>query len=169
MTDSVEERFQTSGSAAIHTGDGDLPPHHPTCFGCGPDAREGLHLQARREGDEIVAGHTFGERHGGAPGIVHGGLVATVLDDMMGFLASVARVPGVTRRLEVDYLAPALIGVPYELRARLERRDGRKLWTSCTGTGPDGGRVFTATALFVVVPLSHFGKATGGGPEPVAP
>jgi acyl-coenzyme A thioesterase PaaI-like protein len=151
-------------------GDDVLPPHYPSCLGCGPESPQGFHLQVRREGDEVVAEHVFEDRHGGAPGIAHGGAVATVVDDVLGFLLYVAVVPGVTRRLEVDYLKPVLIGVPYVVRARIDRRDGRKLWVSCECTGPDGVVTFRAVGLFVVVGLSHFSQATsGGGQDPVAP
>ena len=150
--------------------DGVLPPHYPTCLGCGPDAPEGFHLQVRRDGDDVVTEHVFTDRHSGAPGIAHGGAVATVIDDVLGFLLYVVRAPGVTRRLEVDYLKPVLTGVPYVVRARLDRRDGRKIWVSCECTDPDGVPAFRAVGLFIVVELSHFAQATsGGGQDPVAP
>jgi acyl-coenzyme A thioesterase PaaI-like protein len=150
--------------------DGDLPPHWPTCLGCGPDNESGFHLQVRREGDEVVAQHTFAERHGGAPGIAHGGAVATVVDDVLGFLLYVARIAGVTRHLEVDYLKPVLVGVPYVVRAKVDSHDGRKLWVSCACTAPDGTVTFTAKALFLQVSLTHFARATdGGSTDPVAP
>ena len=151
-------------------GDDVLPPHYPTCLGCGPDAPQGYHLQVRRDGDQVVAEHVFQERHSGAPGIAHGGAVATVVDDVLGFLLYVVKAPGVTRRLEVDYLKPVLTGVAYVVRGRVDRRDGRKIWVSCECTGPDGVVTFRAVGLFVVVELSHFVQATsGGGQDPVAP
>jgi len=157
-------------SVRHRTDEGVLPPHYPTCLGCGPDAPEGYHLQVRREGEEVVTDHVFGDRHSGAPGIAHGGAVATVVDDVLGFLLYVAKAPGVTRRLEVDYLKPVLTGVPYSVRGRIDRRDGRKLWVACEGTGPDQVVAFRAVGLFVVVDLTHFSQATTfGGQDPVAP
>jgi acyl-coenzyme A thioesterase PaaI-like protein len=148
-----------------------LPPHYPTCLGCGPDAEQGFHLQVRRDGEEVVATHVFEPRHSGAPGIAHGGAVAVVVDDVLGYLLYVVRAPGVTRRLEVDYLKPVLTGVPYEVRGRIDRRDGRKLWVSCACTGPDGVVAFRAAGLFIVVDVAHFERAltSGGGQDPVAP
>jgi acyl-coenzyme A thioesterase PaaI-like protein len=147
-----------------------LPPHWPTCLGCGPDNESGFHLQVRREGDELVTEHTFADRHSGAPGIAHGGAVATVVDDVLGFLLYVARIAGVTRHLEVEYLKPVLVGVPYVIRAKVDSLDGRKLWVSCACKAPDGTVTFTAKALFLQVSLSHFAKAvTAGGQDPVAP
>jgi acyl-coenzyme A thioesterase PaaI-like protein len=147
----------------------ELPPHWPTCLGCGPDNESGFHLQIRREGDEVVVEHTFADRHGGAPGIAHGGAVATVVDDVLGFMLYVARIAGVTRHLEVEYLKPVLTGVPYVVRAKIDAREGRKLWVSTVGTAPDGTVTFSGKALFLQVRLSHFTNAVVGDQEPVAP
>ncbi len=144
--------------------DGTLPPHYPTCYGCGPDAEQGMHLRVRREGDEVRADYVFEARHAGAPGIAHGGLVSTIVDDLLGHLLHVAQVPAVTRRLEVDYRKPVLIGVSYALQGRLDSRDGRKLWMSCTATAPDGVVAFTGRGLFIEVPLEHFSQATAYAP-----
>ena len=148
-----------------------LPPHYPTCLGCGPAAEQGFHLQTRREGDEVVAEHTFTTRHSGAPGVAHGGAVATVIDDVLGMLLYVVRVPGVTRHLEVDYLKPVLLDVAYQVRARVDSHEGRKLFVSCAGADPDGVVAFTGKALFLEVPLSHFAavQTSGNGQPPIAP
>lgn len=90
-----------------------LPPHHPDCLGCGPDNPHGHHVQVRRDGDRVVAEHVFDHRHVGAPGIAHGGAVATVVDDLFGFLLYNVGQPAVTRHLEVDYHAPVWLGRAY--------------------------------------------------------
>lgn len=146
-----------------------LPPHYPTCLGCGPDAEHGFHLTARRDGDEVVTTHVFTHGQSGAPGIAHGGAVATVVDDLLGYLLYVVRKPGVTRKLEVEYLRPVVVGQEYAVRGRVDRVDGRKVWVSCEGTSADGVLAFRATGLFLEVPLSHFANATSGeGRGPVA-
>ncbi len=148
----------------------DLPPHYPTCFGCGPECERGLHVVVRLDGAEVVTTHVFEAHHSGAPGIAHGGIVSALVDDVLGYLLHVVREPGVTRRLEVDYLTPVLIGTPYDVRARIDRRDGRKVFVSCEGTAPDGTPAFRGAGLFIVVDLSHFDRGSAGsGGEPVAP
>jgi acyl-coenzyme A thioesterase PaaI-like protein len=155
---------------AGHLQDEQLPAHWPTCLGCGGDNESGFHLQVRRDGDGVVAEHTFADRHTGAPGIAHGGAVATVVDDVLGYLLYLVPMAGVTRHLSVDYLRPVLAGVPYVVRARIDSREGRKLWASCSCTAPDGTVTFTAKGLFLRVDLDHFADAvTQGGQDPVAP
>ena len=52
-------------ATALRAGEGrqgpGLPPHYPTCFGCGPEAEAGLHLVAQLDGSEVVASYTFSE------------------------------------------------------------------------------------------------------------
>lgn len=146
----------------------ELPPHHPRCLGCGPENPHGHHLQVWREGDVVRAEHVFDERHVGAPGIAHGGAVATVLDDLFGFLLYGVGEPAVTRHLEVGYRAPVLLGTPYLLEAGLQRREGRKLFVRAQGADERGALVVEASAVFVVVGREHFARG-GGDMATVAP
>lgn len=166
----VEEYVEKLKAGEVERKPGTLPPHYPTCFGCGPQAQAGLHLEVRLEGDEVVTEYAFGAEHSGAPGIAHGGTVAALVDDLLGYALYLVREPGVTRRLEVDYLKPVLVGTTYEVRGRVDRREGRKVFCSCEATAPDGTVVFRGTGLFVVVPLSHFaqGLSSGEGQGPIA-
>ncbi|MCU1622907.1 MAG: Thioesterase superfamily protein [Frankiales bacterium] len=149
---------------------GSLPPHYPSCFGCGPESECGLHLATRLEGDELRATYTFSDKHAGAPGIAHGGTVAALVDDLCGFSLFIIRKAAVTRKLEVEYLKPVLVGVPYDVVGRVQRVEGRKVFVSAEGTGPDGTLTFRGSALFIVVELSHFdqGAHSGDDQPPVA-
>lgn len=147
---------------------GALPPHWPTCFGCGPEAEAGLRAVTRKVGEEVHCTYSFTARHEGAPGIAHGGAVAALVDDVCGGLLFVVREPAVTRKLEVEYLKPVLVGVTYELVARLDRREGRKLFITCEGKDESGTLVFRGGGLFLVVDLSHFDQATAQGDPPIA-
>ena len=144
-----------------------LPPHHGHCLGCGPDNPHGHHLVVQRRGEEVHAVHRFSERHMGAPGIAHGGAVATVLDDLFGFLLYLTGTPAVTRQLEVRYDAPVILGTAYELAARVVRDDGRKLFVEAEMAEVGGTVVAAASALFLKVDIAHFDR--GAPPAPVDP
>jgi acyl-coenzyme A thioesterase PaaI-like protein len=138
-----------------------LPPHHDQCLGCGPDNPHGHHLVVHRRGEEVHAVHVFTQSHVGAPGIAHGGAVATVIDDMFGFLLYLTGAPAVTRQLEVRYDAPVLLGTSYELAARVVRKEGRKLFVEAEIGEAGRPLVAYASALFLEVDISHFER---GGP-----
>ena len=145
---------------------GALPPHYPSCFGCGPEAEYGLHLVCRLDGETLRTSYTFSDKHEGAPGIVHGGAVAALVDDVCGFSLFVIQKPAVTRKLEVEYLRPVLVGVEYDVAAQVERTERRKIYVSCVGTSPDGSPAFRGEALFVIVDLSHFDTANRPDDQP---
>lgn len=145
-----------------HQGSADLPAHHPQCLGCGPDNPHGHHLTARRSDERVVAEHVFDARHVGAPGIAHGGAVATVLDDLFGFLLYVVGSLAVTRSINVDYFSPVLLGETYALSAELTRRDGRKLFMASTIQSQDR-TVAKAEAVFIAVDIEHFAGTLDAG------
>ncbi|MCW2599339.1 MAG: Thioesterase superfamily protein [Frankiales bacterium] len=170
MSDSVRDYEERLRAGKVEREPGTLPPHYPSCFGCGPESEFGLRAVARKVGEEIHASYTFSPKHSGAPGIVHGGIVAALVDDVCGFLLFVVRKPAVTRTLEVEYLKPVLVGVQYDLVAKLDRVEGRKLFVSCEGRSPEGELTFRGGGLFLVVDVSHFDQGTnaGEGQAPVA-
>ena len=133
-----------------------LPPHSEHCLGCGPGNPAGLGLRVDRVGDTVVADVVFPPDHVGAPGLAHGGAVATACDDVLAFMLHVVGEPAVTRTLQVDYLAPVVLGSTYRITARLEHRDGRRVHLRATGCDIAGVVSFEAHAVFVVVPLAHF-------------
>lgn len=79
---------------------------------------------------ELVARCTLSPAFGGPPGRVHGGQVAALLDEVVGFAAFAAGAPGVTVSLTVRYHRPTPHSTPLEVRARLDRVEGRKRWAS---------------------------------------
>lgn len=133
-----------------------LPPHTPTCMGCGPENAQGLQLAVFRDGDMVYGDVTFDERHIGAPGLTHGGAVAAACDDVLGFTLWLAGTPAVTRSLTVEYLRPVPLHQPHRIAAHIVSRDGRALNVFGTGTGSDGVTRFTASAVFVTVSTDHF-------------
>jgi acyl-coenzyme A thioesterase PaaI-like protein len=123
--------------------------HHELCFGCGSANLFGLQMEIEPDGDGRVAGRFFLKQdHQGPPGHVHGGILASALDEAMAMVLWAEGVMAPTRRLEVDLLAPAPVGVFLRLEAQLESRDGGKTWV--IGSVRDDERVVAeGRALFV--------------------
>jgi acyl-coenzyme A thioesterase PaaI-like protein len=98
------------------------------CFGCSQTNPIGLKLRFRRRGDTIVAHYIVGEHHRGAPGIAHGGILATIVDEVS--CAAVAFLEAtyvVTGELSIRYLRPCPVEVPLEISARIGERHPRYL------------------------------------------
>ncbi|MFH8610223.1 PaaI family thioesterase [Streptomyces sp. NPDC018029] len=142
--------------------------HYEHCFGCGEGQAHGLHLAARAgEGVTVTAEFTVREAHQGAPGLAHGGILATALDETLGSLNWLLRVIAVTGRLETDFVRPVPLGTVLFLEAEVTAVAGRKIYSTATGRigGPDGPVAVRADALFIEVKVEHF--IDNGRPEEI--
>lgn len=71
------------------------------CFTCGQGNPIGLRLIFRREGETVKIKFIPGKLHQGLPGIVHGGIVSTILDEAMAYVAFLRVLNCATARMEV--------------------------------------------------------------------
>jgi acyl-coenzyme A thioesterase PaaI-like protein len=126
------------------------------CFGCGPANPQGLHLvfstDTTHPGAPVATAHIQLDRlHEGPPGHIHGGIVATLLDEAMSKLNRPLNVLAMTRHMEVDYLRPTPLYKPLILTSRHLSREGRKLFHQAEIQNPDGSVLARAKGLFIVV------------------
>jgi acyl-coenzyme A thioesterase PaaI-like protein len=125
--------------------------HHDLCFGCGLANLFGLQLEAEREGDALVARCFVKQDHQGPPGFAHGGIVATALDEAMALLAHGSEIRALTRRLEVDLLAPVPVGTFLHVRAQVEERTATRLVVHADGHDDDAKPLARARGVFAIV------------------
>ncbi|MCL7381087.1 PaaI family thioesterase [Streptomyces sp. 35G-GA-8] len=136
-----------------------LGAHYEHCFGCGEAQPHGLQLLARAgEGVRVIAEFTVKPAHQGAPGLAHGGVLATALDETLGSLNWLLRVVAVTGRLQTEFLRPVPVGTSLYLEAETTAVHGRKIYCTATGRlgGPEGPVAVRADALFIEVKIDHF-------------
>ncbi|MGH2939645.1 MAG: PaaI family thioesterase [Solirubrobacterales bacterium] len=125
--------------------------HNPNCIVCGESNPASMAFRnLERSADELRALVTFTAAHEGDHRRVHGGIIATAMDEAFGRLAfTVFRAACLTARLEVDYEGSAVAPGDYELRVAVDRREGRKLWLQGQlGVDP---RLARARALFIEI------------------
>ena len=112
------------------------------CFGCGSLNPQGMQIKSHVEGDEVVCRWQPPAQYIGYPGIVYGGTIASIIDchAMWTAMAALCRDAGipieqsppvVTGRLMVNYLKPAKIDQPLELRARVTDRSEKRFNVEC--------------------------------------
>jgi acyl-coenzyme A thioesterase PaaI-like protein len=145
-----------------------LGAHYDQCFGCGDAQPHGLHLETRAgDGVDVTAEFTVRPAHQGAPGLAHGGVLASALDETLGSLSWLLHTIAVTGRLETDFVRPVPVGTTLHLAARVTAVAGRKIYASAVGRigGPDGAVAVRADALFIEVKVEHF--TNNGRPEEV--
>jgi acyl-coenzyme A thioesterase PaaI-like protein len=104
------------------------------------------------DGDTAVGRVTFGPAFEGAPGFVHGGLVAAAFDQLFGYLQVRLETPALTRVLTVNYLRPTPFQTELRMEAHLDRSEGRRHYVKARLFA--GGQI-TANAEGVFVALEE--------------
>lgn len=122
--------------------------HFDECVVCGPWNPLGIGIEVTRDGDEAVASVVLGHAFEGGPGMAHGGVVAALFDDLLGYLLTLHRFPAFTGELLVRYHRPTPVDRRLQLRGRVAEQQGRQLVTA-GAIRVDGLVVATAEATFV--------------------
>ena len=127
------------------------------CFVCGQRNPFGLHLVFQQEGQSIVADFQPREEHQGFPGVIHGGIVAAVLDEALGRTSLLGVHPEwtMTGKLEVRYRRYVPYGPLLRVRATLESERRRMLQARGVLTLAEDEDAILAEASGIFLPLSN--------------
>jgi uncharacterized protein (TIGR00369 family) len=100
-----------------------------TCFGCGGANDRGMKLTFEQDDatKRIRGAFKLGAEYQGGPGFIHGGIIATVLDEAMGKVCRFRGVRAVTAELIVEYLKPVSVDAPLLIEAYEVEKTGRNL------------------------------------------
>jgi uncharacterized protein (TIGR00369 family) len=121
------------------------------CFACGPDNELGLRLQFEYGENAARCTVSVPERFGGWTGIMHGGIVATLLDEAMAHAAIAAGARAVTAKLEVRFRKPAPTGTPLVIEGSVKRLRGKLLDGQAALTDGSGTVYAEGRSRFVAV------------------
>ncbi len=127
-------------------------PDSSMCFVCGRDNPIGLHLTFYEEGSQVRADFTPRAEHQGWPGILHGGITSTILDETVGRTCFLVDMWAVTARMEIRYLKPIPIGQPLLVIAEIVRARSRALEARGEIRLADGSVAAEAQALYIRIP-----------------
>jgi acyl-coenzyme A thioesterase PaaI-like protein len=126
------------------------------CFACGSLNPYGLHLHFRLDGSTVVADFQPREEFQGFPGVVHGGIIATVLDEALNRTSMITDQPAwtLTGRLEIRYRRPVPYGPLLRVRAELGQQRGRMVQATGKVTLADDESAVLAEAQGTFMALS---------------
>lgn len=133
-------------------------PNSANCFVCGLANGAGLKLAFYETGaDEVTAEFTPPDHFQGYPGVLHGGIIATVLDEAGGRVVMIGDYTRfmMTARMEVKYRQPTPLGQPLRVVGRLLRRRGRLAQAHCEVRLPDGTVSAEAELTLAELPEEH--------------
>lgn len=114
--------------------------HGPDCWGCGPQSPDGLHADFRFDEDsgEVRFAYTPKPSHRGAPGYVHGGVLAAILDEAQGVLCYHLGHAVMTEQLHVKYHKATPLFDEFHVRCWITAVRRRRAYTKAELRGKDG-------------------------------
>lgn len=145
----------------------DQQPSARWCFVCGVENPCGLRIRFFNDGfQRVLARVTLDEPYQSYPGIAHGGILVTILDETMGraLLAErdsedIGRARFMfTARLETRFRKPVPLGQEFLVRGRVEQDRGRTATVSGEIVLADGTVAVEASAVLVEIPQEQFAQ-----------
>jgi uncharacterized protein (TIGR00369 family) len=131
------------------------------CFGCGGANALGMKLTFEQDdaAKRIRGKFRLGAEYQGGPGFIHGGIIATVLDEVMGKVCRFRGVRAVTAELDIKYLKPVLVDVDLVVEGYETEMTGRNLHLVGEIRDASGTLLAQARGRFVII----HGEAKGNG------
>ena len=128
----------------------EIAPHH--CFACGTLNANGLHLDLHVDRGRSWVELTYEQRFQGWDGIAHGGILATILDEVMAWALVGEDSWGLTARLAIDFKQPVNVGQRIRADGWITRSRRRIVDTEARVIDAVSGDVLaTATGVYVAV------------------
>ena len=122
------------------------------CFVCGPDNPQGLQVEFRLEGDVCRAEFIPAAEHCGFSGVTHGGIIFSLLDDVMANWLYLQGERAYTAKCELRFREPAPTGEKLLLEGELVKRKGPTAIMHGRASLVENGKVVAeATATFMVI------------------
>jgi uncharacterized protein (TIGR00369 family) len=134
------------------------------CFGCGGANARGMHLEFEKDDDarRIRGKFRVGPEYQGGPGFVHGGIIATLLDEVMGKVGRFRDIRTVTAELQIEYLRPVPVDEDLVVEGWEVEKQGRNLFHAGEIRSASGAVLARGKGRFVEIdPSAYYGKGYG--------
>ncbi len=137
------------------------PPN--VCFGCGQANPEGMHLPFswNEETRRVQGVFRLGARYQGGSGMIHGGIIALILDEALGKVCRFYDARAVTAELTVEYLRPIRVDQEIHVQAHQASRQDRNLHHVGEIRDDQGKLLARGRGRFVVIDPDSYRRAAG--------
>ena len=138
------------------------------CFGCGGANKRGMLLTFEQDDDakRIRGKFRLGAEYQGGAGFIHGGIIATVLDEVMGKVCRFRGVHAVTAELTIEYLRPVPVDADLVIEGYEVEMTGRNLFMVGEIRDVSGKVLARGKGRFVIIPTKQ--PANAGAPKELA-
>ena len=139
-----------------------------SCFGCGGANERGMLLTFEQDdaAQRIRGNFRLGAEYQGGAGFIHGGIIATVLDEVMGKVCRFRGVHAVTAELTIEYLRPVPVDVDLVVEGHEVEMSGRNLFLAGEIRNVAGQVLARGNGRFVIIKPKQAPQV--GAPEELA-
>ena len=140
---------------------GRFAPAKNHCFACGKDNPDGMKLKFEidTEKQQALCHLRVPRRYQGPPGHVHGGIIATILDEAMGKVNKLRQVVALTSEITINYLKPVPLNQPLRVESREVKVKGRRHINMAEILNQKGEVLARGRGLFIAIdPHKMFAK-----------
>lgn len=124
---------------------------YPYCFGCGDSNPKGLGLKLRLDGETLKTEFVPQEEHQGWPGIVYGGIILSLLYEVLENFHYYKGQSPMMKSVETRFCKPANIGEKIIAKSWADERDGREVHVEANLTDESGGVIAEGKAVLVIL------------------
>ncbi len=121
------------------------------CFVCGPHNPTGLNLKFTFDGKRAHTSYQPGASFEGYKGILHGGIIATILDEVMIKAALAQDIMCVTAQMDIRFKAPVFLGKNIEFSGEVTEIKGRIITTSGKAVDSEGRVLAESSGKYMTV------------------
>jgi uncharacterized protein (TIGR00369 family) len=138
------------------------------CFGCGGGNARGMKLTFEQDdaARKMTGRFRLGAEYQGAFGIIHGGVIAVVLDEVMGKVCRFRGVRAVTAEMNIEYLKPVWVDADLVVEGYEKEMAGRNLHLIGEIKDASGKVLARSRGRFVILGAAQ--KAQDGAAQPVS-
>jgi uncharacterized protein (TIGR00369 family) len=133
------------------------------CFGCGGANPRGMQLTFDQDHakNRIQGNFRLGPEYQGGPGFIHGGIIATVLDEVMGKVCRFRNARAVTAELSIEYLKPVPVDADLQIEGHEIAMNGRDIHIAGEIRNQAGQLLARGRGRFVVIGQKPDGNGSG--------
>jgi len=121
------------------------------CFACGSTNKKGLKLKFFQENDQAVAEFDCPSDYEGYSGLIHGGIIALLMDEAMAHAIINQGVIAVTAQMHTHYRNPMKTGCKVKVSAWIKVAKTRTIQTAAHIEDADGTIIASGEAIYIVV------------------
>ena len=124
-----------------------------------------LAFEADESSRHVIGGFRLGPEYQGATGFIHGGIIATVLDEVMSKVSRFENVHAVTAELTVEYLRPVRVNEDLQVEGFATRSEGRDLYREGEIRNAAGVVLARGRGRFVIIDPERYNRKNQGSTE----